>query len=480
MGSRTEVLSGLAIVAVCVAAGVLSVVGGTSALLGIGAIAALLVSVYVGIRHPLWLYWGLAAMVGALPFGYFPGVHVPLYLPFAAGAITAAIVHESNGVPFHRLEKAVIVLAVSSGVAMIFTARSVLDVTVYIRWLIATMVLIALLRLSRDNLAKFGRIYVYAATLNALFGIAIVAADPNHRFIKILSIFEYDREDTGRYVFTDEGQSRFARLGGTWVDPNIAGIGLIPALVLALVLLKGKLRVLATAILSMAVVLTLSRAAIVSVLAGIILVAFLHSMRNRNRVLLMGSLSLAAAGALMVPAVRTRMLSSFGSDDTGAQDRGRALAEFPNVMSGHWLFGLGWGRQEWIDGAFAFRLNFVSNSPLITIYRSGMIVGLVFLAVLVIACVMSYRALRSESLPAAIYGGVFIGFCVVALQLDHPVVTSPQSGIAFGIFLAFLVYLDRSRPRPSDAATPRTDATGTRTTPTRELAARPHQVGQPT
>ena len=245
MGSRTEVLSGLAIVAVCVAAGVLSVVGGTSALLGIGAIAAILVSVYIGIRHPLWLYWGLAAMVGALPFGYFPGVHVPLYLPFAAGAITAAIVHESNRVPFHRLEKAVIVLAVTSGVAMVFTARSVLDVTVYIRWLIATMVLIALLRLSRDNLAKFGRIYVYAATLNALFGIAIVAADPNHRFIKILSIFEYDREDTGRYVFTDEGQSRFARLGGTWVDPNIAGIGLIPALVLGLVLLKGKLRIFA-------------------------------------------------------------------------------------------------------------------------------------------------------------------------------------------------------------------------------------------
>jgi hypothetical protein len=166
------------------------------------------------------------------------------------------------------------------------------------------------------------------------------------------------------------------------------------------------------------------------------------------------------------------MFSSFGSDDTGAQDRGRALAEFPNVMSGHWLFGLGWGRQEWIDGAFAFRLNFVSNSPLITIYRSGMVVGLVFLAVLVIACIMSYRALRSDSLPAAIYGGVFIGFCVVALQLDHPVVTSPQSGIAFGIFLAFLVYLDRSRPTPAVAGTPGMDETSARSSSTREHSLR--------
>jgi hypothetical protein len=270
-------------------------------------------------------------------------------------------------------------------------------------------------------------------------------ADPNHRFIKVLSIFNYDREETGRYVFTDEGQTRFARLGGTWVDPNIAGIGLIPAVVMGLVLLKGRVRVAATTILSMAIVLTLSRAAIFSVVAGIILVALFHTMRSRHRLMLLSAFVMTAAAALLVPAVRTRILSSFGSDDAGAQDRGRALAEFPNVMSGHWLFGLGWGRQEWVDGAFAFKLNFVSNAPLIAIYRGGMIVGLCFLAVLAIGCVMSYRALRSDSLPAAIYGGIFIGFCVVALQLDHPVVTSPQSTAVFGMFLAFLVYVDRSR-----------------------------------
>jgi hypothetical protein len=123
-------------------------------------------------------------------------------------------------------------------------------------------------------------------------------------------------------------------------------------------------------------------------------------------------------------------------------------------MAGHWPFGLGWGRREFVDGAYAFTLNFVSNSPLIAIYRAGIIVGLIFIAILVMGCIMSYRALRSDSLPAALYGGVFIGFCVVALQLDHPVVDIPQSVLAFGIFLAFLVYVDRSRRLPDSTAPP--------------------------
>jgi hypothetical protein len=217
------------------------------------------------------------------------------------------------------------------------------------------------------------------------------------------------------------------------------------------------MRLAVTAILSAAIVLTLSRAAIFSVLVGIVLVALFHTMRSRHRLVLLGSVSFAAVGALMVPAVRTRILSSFSSDDQGASDRGRALAEWPGHMSGHWPFGLGWGRREFVDGAYAFTLNFVSNSPLIAIYRAGIIVGLIFIAILVMGCIMSYRALRSDSLPAAIYGGVFIGFCVVALQLDHPVVDIPQSVIAFGFFLAYLVYVDRARQMPGPTELPPRD-----------------------
>jgi len=456
MSSRAEKVAGIAIVVLCPVVAVLAVAGGLIAKLALAGVLALIVSFYIGLRHPLWLFWGLAVVLGALPFGYFPGVHVPLYLPFAAGMVLAAVVHAggqaianpSERRPLHPLEKAVVLLILASALSLVFTGGSIVDVTVFVRWIIATLVMIALLRLSRENLARFGRIYVYAATLNALFGIAIVVADPQHRFIKILSIFDYDREATARFVFTDEGQSRFTRLGGTWVDPNMAGIGLVPALVMGIVLLKGRMRIAVTAIVSVAIVLTLSRAAIFSVLAGVFLVLLFHAMRSRHRLAMLGTIAFGSVCALLVPAIRTRILTSFGSQDQGALDRWASLAAWPHNMSGHWLFGLGWGRREFVDGSFAFNLNFVSNAPLIAAYRAGMIAGLIFVAVLIIGCIMSYRALRSDSLPAALYGGVFIGFCVVALQLDHPVVDIPQMTAAFGILLTFLVYVDRSRERP--------------------------------
>jgi hypothetical protein len=459
MSSRTEVVAGIAVVLVCPLVAALAVGGSLSVKLAVAGVLALIVSIYVGLRHPLWLYWGFALVLGALPFGYFPGVHVPLYLPFAAGAVLAAIVHPSHDVPFHPLEKAVVLLVLVSGLSLVFTARGLVDVTAFVRWIIATTVMIAVLRLSRENLARFGRIYVYAATANALFGIAQVVADPNHRLIKLLHIFDYDRETTGRFVANAEGEATFTRLGATWVDPNVAGIGLVPALVMGIVLLKGKLRVFVTAILAASICLTLSRAAIVSVLVGVVLVVIFHTMRARTRLMALGSFATIAAAAMAVPAVRTRITNTFGSEDTGAQDRWRSLAAFPDTMSGHWTFGLGWGRKEFVDGALAFQVNYVSNSPLIAIYRGGIIVGVVFLAVIVMGCIMGWRALRSDSLPAAIYGGVFIAFCVIALNLDHPVVDIPQSVSAFGIFMAFLVYVDRSR-QSSDSPLDTTEVSG--------------------
>ena len=41
--------------------------------------------------------------------------------------------------------------------------------------------------------------------------------------------------------------------------------------------------------------------------------------------------------------------------------------------------------------------------------------------------------------------GSFIGFCVVALNLDHPVVGIPQATLTFSVLLVFLVYIDRAR-----------------------------------
>ena len=128
--------------------------------------------------------------------------------------------------------------------------------------------------------------------------------------------------------------------------------------------------------------------------------------------------------------------------------RARSLREFPQTMSGHWLFGLGWGRPEFKNGNLAFQLNYVSNAPLITVYRGGIFAGLAFVGVLVVGCLVGYRALRSASTANAIMGGFFISACFLALQLDHTVASVSQPVMLFGILLAFLSSTEQSSGSP--------------------------------
>ena len=451
MRSHSELITGIVIVVACSIVAALAIVGGTTAILAVGALAAVAIGVYVGIRHPQWLAAGLAAALAFLPFGYFPGIHVPLYLPFAAGVLLAAVVHRGEPATFHPMEKLLMLFVVVSALSVIATGRSLIDVAELVKWSIATLAVVALLRFPPADVARFGRIYVYFATLNAAFGIVVVAVDPTHRLIKLFSPFGYGAVDTARFVYTEAGAQRFARLGGLWVDPNMAGIGMMIALALAVVLLTGPRRIVVATILSAAIVLTLSRAAIFSVLVGVLLVLLFHGMRARNRGIVIGAIGLVATAALLTPAVRTRILSSFGQDDAGSSARGDALRAFPGQMQGHWLLGLGWGRPEFKDGGTAFTLNFVANAPLITIYRGGLIVGAVFIALLAFGCIMSGRAIRSDSTANALFGGIFIGMCFVALQLDHMVATIQQVTLMFSILLVFLVVVDQDRKRSRHA-----------------------------
>ena len=167
--------------------------------------------------------------------------------------------------------------------------------------------------------------------------------------------------------------------------------------------------------------------------------------------LLIGTLTLAFISAFMVPSVRTRLLGTLSQNDAGATDRVDSIREFPGRMDGHWLFGWGWSQREFKDGAYAFLENFVSNAPLIAIHRGGIFVGLAFLGVVAIGCVIGYRLLRANSLPRALYGGVFIGFSFVALNLDHPVVVIPQIVFLYTIFLTFLAYADQLRVEAAES-----------------------------
>jgi hypothetical protein len=326
---------------------------------------------------------------------------------------------------------------------VVVTGRTSTDYVEFVKWSVSTLMVIVLCGLSREHLARFGRIYVHASAVAASAALVILVGDPDGRLIRYLRIVGYGREEEAtRYVYSAAGKT--VRLAGTYIDPNTAGIGLVVALVVSVVLLEGWRRTLFAALFVIAILLTLSRAATFSVLGGVIFVLLFHGMQIRHRRIVIGAIGVAVVAALATPQVRSRVFSSFGSEDVGSSAREDALANYPRQMSGHWAFGLGWGREEFKNGAVGFTVNHVANAPLLTVYRGGVVTGTLFVAVLLIGCLMAYRALRSTSLPSAMLGGVFICFCAVALQLDFPTVTIPSVTMMFSVFLVFLVYVDQT------------------------------------
>jgi hypothetical protein len=451
---RDHMLS-VGIVAVCSAVAwyVMSQTSTLQLMATIGIIV-LAVAVYVGLRHPLWLFWGLAIVLGFIPFGYVPGVHVPLYLVFAAGAIAAAVIHPLEGAPLTRIEIAIGLLLFTSFISLVANQINLAGIMSFVQWSIGTSMVFVLLRLRPEQLAKFGRIFVYAATANSAFGISIVLFDSNQRFIRILKPFGYGegvglRSQTSLYAPGETAQS--LRLGGTWVLPNTAGLAIVIALGLCIALFHGWLRVYLSAILLVALALTLSRSAILSLALGVIVVLIFHTMRERDRQILIGLIVVTSVVAMLIPAVRDRILSSFGETDAGSEARTRAFRDFPGLMSGHWWFGLGWGRPEFKDGQLGAQINPPSNAPLLTVYRGGIFTGLALTIVLIIACVLAYRLMQSNSLPYALFGGVTIGVCLVAAQLDKTIVDIIPITSTISMVLAFLVSLNRNPPEPRHA-----------------------------
>jgi hypothetical protein len=418
-------------------------------MLGLVGVVALTVGVYIGLQQPLWLYWGLAAVMGVLPFGYVPGVHVPMYLLFTFGVLLAALIHTTERSTLSRLEAAVLLLILAAGLSVIATGTTGFALLSFTRWSLGTLTVIPLLRLSRANLEKFGRIFVCGATINAIAGIAMVTVDKSQRLLKPLKIFGYGagqglRENTQLYVYSDQGEGvvgKTIRLGGTWVLPNSAGFCLTIALVMSLVLFRGWWRALFALILFAAAILTLSRGTLFAIAAGLVLVFIFHTMRARDRWIGLGTVAGGAAVVFLVPFLRKRVLNSFASEDKGRSDRVAALENFPHQMSGHWVFGLGWDRPEFRTGQAAQTFNYVSNAPLLTVYRAGLVTGLVFAAILLMACGLAYIALRSGRLPNAVFGGAFIGLALVYMNLAQSVVDMPVMTLQWSIALAFMVYV---------------------------------------
>ena len=408
-------------------------------------VLGLLVGTYVGVRHPLWLYWGLAVIMAGLQFARIPGIGLPIYLPLAFGAVVASFVHPRLARSMHPLEFAVLALIITSGLSVVATGFSPTSASLFIRWAIPSLVMLALVQLSSEHLARFGRIFAVVAALNALYGLYCVAFDPTNSSLKYLRVFGYSPEATyARFAYIGQGDTGTVRLGGTWVDPNGAALNLVLALALALLLLVGWQRIVVATVIAVRPDDDAQQGFHVLRRLRVLLVLVFHSMRVRNRAAMIGVIALVSSAAMLAAPVRQRIVASFSGSDVGSAARADALRVFPGQIADHWGFGLGWARPEFIDPEFSYLLNLPSNAPLITLYRGGILVFIAFMAVVVIGCVVAYRVLRSDSTPNAIYGGIFIGICFVQI-------TRPQRGrraAAGGAVLdipGIPVYVDRER-----------------------------------
>lgn len=439
---RPFVLSALASL-VTVVTVIALLVGGYAGRVAVLAAAVAVVALYLVAVHPRVVVVAFAAVLGAAPYMHVPGTELPALLALCAGLWLAWLLLPDTRVRLGWPELAVIAIAVVAAMSVVATrisAQALIEVTA---WLAATSVVIPLCRLPERLRTSLGRAFAASAVVGAAVGFAILLGAPGS-FRRLLRPLGYDATGNVRQISDDRLTER---LTGTYLEPNVAGLILLVALLVAAGQLTGRWRAVAVGVIGLALLLTLSRAAIAAAaVAG--LVTVVRTPRFRTQLIALGAGTLGVA--LLIPRVRERLLGSFGANDVGFSDRVAALHAFPDQVSGHWWWGLGWDRPEFRDSVSAAATNFVANGPLLTIYRGGLVLGAL---VTVIAVAVAVRAwlVAGRSLESALLAGGVIGVALVAFQLDFPIVNQIPATTVTSLLLALLVVAGRTPNRARDA-----------------------------
>lgn len=410
------------------------------------AVAALLVAAYAATVHPLSIFVTLAAVLGFVPYLDVPGANIPVLLVLAIGVWVALAF--LPGVEFRPggPELWVLALAATALLSVVATDLSVDSLTELAAWLVATAVVVPIRFLPLAARTLMIRTFVISAAAAATLGSALVRLDPDGSLLSRLTFAGYSQERV-RAQYVPGTEVIATRLTGTFVEPNIAGLVLAAAVMLAVAYFQGPMRVVLVVLIGGGLLLTLSRTALATVVvAGVVLVL---RAGGRRRLALIASGVVAGLGALAIPNVRGRLLDSFGPSDTGSIERDRALEAFPEAMEGHWIWGLGWAREEFRDASLSATVNYVANGPLMTIYRGGVILGILSVLALVVLVVRSWIAAK-RSFEDAVVCGAVIGFVLMALQLDFPIVLQTPATIVFS-FVVGLSLVPHPPPRSIDA-----------------------------
>ncbi len=410
------------------------------------AVVAAALAAFAAAVHPASIFAGFAAVLGAVPYMHVPGTSVPLLLVLAVGVWVALVFLPGVDVRPGWVELGVLLLAATAILSVVASGASKTSLLEYAAWLAATAVVIPMRFLPTRPRVLTVRTFVIATAAAAALGI-VIRENAHGSLLEVLSVAGYDQQRNVQVVFGSDSVS--TRLSGTFLEPNIAGLILVAGLLLTVAYFSGPMRIALMAVIGSGLLLTLSRAAIATVLLAAVVV-LLRAPIHRLAVIV-ASLA-AGVTAWAMPSVRVRLVDSFGPSDRGTTERLLALQDFPRLMEGHWLWGLGWARDEFRDASLGRVVNYVANGPLVTIYRGGIILGVVFVIAMAVLVVRSWIAASRSFEDAVVCSGV-IGCILVAMQLDF---TIALSGPATAVF-SFLVAISLSHapePPPPRSARP--------------------------
>jgi hypothetical protein len=409
--------------------------GGHTAQLTVAAAALAAVTVYATVMHPLSIFLAFAVVLGAVPFAYLPGTKIQVILVLSLGVWVALAFLPDVRIRLGWPEYAVVVFVLVAVMSAVVTGLSVEAIKELAAWIAPTAVVVPLRFLPHSAMTRMVSTFVVSAGAAGALGILLVIVDPAGARLGLFTFAGYRPDEVqARFVMGSEGST--LRLAGTFVEPNVAGLILAAALLLAIAYFRGWARATLVLVTGAALLLTLSRTAgATAVVAGLLL---LLRLPGRQRIALATAGGAATALGLAIPVVRQRLLDSFGPTDTGTVARNLAFTDFPDVMAGHWIWGLGWVREEFREAAVSFAVNPVSNALLISVYRAGIVVGLVALVIMAALVVRAWRATRGEFVDRVI-GCTVIAFALVALQLDVPVALQAPGTALFSLLVALLI-----------------------------------------
>ena len=409
-------------------------------LLGAAALLILAGLTWLVFQRPFLVVLITVFVLAATPSLQVPKLDVGVAVPLALLSLAARFTGRWEFRSPRWAETSILVLVAMSFFAFLGNHVNGAAVKDFAEWSTMSLLIVPLTALRAGELITAGRTYAFGAGLGAAIGLGLRLGDPSGHELGRLTILGYTPDGLRNYIPGSNGQLGILRLTGPYLDPNIAALLMTFGLMLALALLRGVTRLALCAVLVAAIALTFSRAGLAAVVVAVLVLLVIGRFPRAPRLWLTGFAALGAVAVLAVPDVRIRLLNSFGSSDAGTQTRTAALEHFPSAMSGHWILGYGFGTPQLVNGAAA-ALNVATvpaNAALLPTYRDGVVAGLLFVVILVIALVRATRLLRHGTLRGAALGAGAIGLVLVAFQLDIPIVTLLPAVAMFSILLAFL------------------------------------------